>query len=342
MKAVDKALLKKFLDDDCTAEEARIVQELLRQPEAQEVMQELTLDEWNKTVHPDEKLNSVLKRWKEKVNARITLGEQGKRTIEQAYLPLRRLPILRYAAMLAGIVLLGSITIWQFKKKNDQETVAYVQRTNMQGYPVKCILPDSSQVFLSAGSRLRYPAEFQGNTREIDLQGEAFFQVTRNPSKPFIIHTGEINTIVLGTSFKVQAYNGQPIEVAVATGKVNVSRHTGSQAQTLALLTPGLKLTWNRLTHQASKSRVDIKSLEQWKAGDMVFENQTMEQIAAELQRRYGVKIDIIDTEIASHQVSGTFPAAKTIDKVMQTLEVAGKFRYESKNNKTFKIYKTE
>jgi len=174
------------------------------------------------------------------------------------------------------------------------------------------------------------------------LKGEAFFQVKNNPSMPFIIHTGEIHTLVLGTSFKVQAFDGQPLVVSVSTGKVMVSLHNDGQAKTLAFLTPGLKVTWNSLTCKAIQDSVDIFNLNQWKSGNMVFEEQTMEQIASELQRRYAVKIDIIDKEISGNQVSGTFPAVKTIDKVMNTLEIAGKFRYKTIDNKSFKIYKTE
>lgn len=341
MQAEDKDLLKKFLYGYCTPEENLKVQELLKQPGIQEVMQELTLQEWNEPASSDGTANTVISSWKEKLNNRILMGELETEE-KQVNRRVRRLSFLRYAAVWTGLLLMSGVAVWQFKKTDHSNNIALVQKNNMQGQPVKYLLPDSSEVYLGAGSRLSYPVQFAGNKREINLQGEAFFQVKHNASKPFIIHTGEIQTQVLGTSFKVKAFDGQPLVVAVATGKVGVSSHNGEQSKTLALLTPGLKITWNSKTQKAVQGTVDIYSLEQWKSGDMVFEDQPMEQIAAELQRRYTIKIDFMDRVVANNQVSGTFPSNKPVDKVMNTLAMAGKFRFETKDNKSFKIYKTE
>lgn len=342
MRAEDKDLLKKFLYGHCTPEENLKVQELLKQPDTQEVMQELTLQEWNDPASSDGTANTVISSWKEKLNNRILMGELETEEKQQVNRRVRRLSFLRYAAVWTGLLLISGVAIWQFKKTDHSNNIALVQKNNMQGQPVKYLLPDSSEVYLGAGSRLSYPVQFAGNKREINLQGEAFFQVKHNESKPFIIHTGEIQTQVLGTSFKVKAFNGQPLVVAVATGKVGVSSHIGEQSKTLALLTPGRKITWNSKTGKAVQGTVDVYSLEQWKAGDMVFEDQSMEQIAAELQRRYAVKIDFIDKDVTTNQVSGTFPSNKPVNKIMNTLSMAGKFRYETKDNKSFKIYNAE
>jgi len=348
MQAEDKELLKKFLYGHCTPEENQRVQELLLLPDAEEVMQELTFQEWNEPEMPVAEsasatgISTVMNRWKEKLNTRIAAGAQETEETEWVSKPGINVFSLRYAAVWAGLLIVGFLAIQQFRKTNRPDIITYVQKINRQNKPVKYLLPDSSEVYLGPGSRLRFPAQFAGRTRELSLQGEAFFQVKHNALKPFMIHTGEILTQVLGTSFKVQAFEGQRLVVAVATGKVGVSRHTAKLSETLALLTPGHTVTWNSKTGEAVEGTTDISGLQQWTSGDMVFEEQTMAEIALELQRRYAVQLDFADKSIADHQVSGTFPANKPIEKIMKALAAAGKFQYETSNHKSFKIYKSK
>ena len=248
----------------------------------------------------------------------------------------------RYAAVWAALLFIGALAIMQLQKINREQNIKHLQFSNAKNHPVKYMLPDSSEVYLGSGSQINFSQDFVSKTRELTLQGEAFFDVKHDEKRPFIIHTGEIHTQVLGTSFKVQAFNGQPTVVAVATGKVGVSRKTSKLSQTLALLTPGHTITWNAETGKAIAGEVNLKSLQQWKTGDMVFEEQTMASIALELQHRYGVNISFFDKSVAQNQVSGTFPADKPIMKIMNILAAAGKFRYETSNQNNFKIYKTE
>jgi transmembrane sensor len=337
MEIEDKELLKKFLNSNCTAEEARKVKELLKESDAQQIMAELTLQEWEEPVVQDKEMDAVVNGWKEKINSRIAIEYADNKKIATENITVKKLQFLRYAAIWAVLILAGIFTMLKFNNTAQTESIALV---NIQGKPQRYILPDGSEIYLGAGSQLRYPAHFSGKNREVDLQGEAFFQIKHNPLRPFIVHTAEINTQVLGTSFKIVAFDNQPILVAVATGKVGVTKHTDQETKTLALLTPGMKVTWNKTTQRAEKGVIDPNGLEKWKIGEMVFEDQSMEQIAAELQRHFQVKIEFVNREIADNQVTGTFTATKSIAKIMKTLALAGKFRYETTNNKLFKIYK--
>lgn len=245
----------------------------------------------------------------------------------------------------AAILLIAGSAVFFYQQQEQRtkiDNIAFVKKDNLQGEPVKYMLPDGSEVYLGAGSSIRYPEKFAADTREIDLLGEAFFQVKHDAEKAFIIHTGEINTQVLGTSFKVSAFANQPVVVAVATGKVGVIRTNGEEKTTLALLTPGLSLTYNPVSKNAVQHSVEVYSLLQWKAGELVFEEQTVAQIAVELERRYGIKIEVVDKEIAENQVSGTFQAGKSPQQIMKILAIAGKFKFETINPSSFKIYKTQ
>lgn len=339
MQAEDKNLLKKYLYSYCSPKEHLRIRELLRHPDLQDVMQDLTSGEWDEPAIPDEGVNEIVGDWKTKLNSRILFSESAYPKKITFNKNVKKQIFLRYAAVWAGLLLMAMLTVWQIRKLDNTQHSKLHQITNRYGKPLKYRLPDGSEVYLAAGSRLYCPTNFEGNTREISLEGEAFFQVKRDESKPFIIQTGKIRTRVLGTSFKINANLGQPIVVAVASGKVSVSANDTKHIETLAILTAGLKVTWNSKTGKAVQGKVDIYGLEQWKLGSMVFDDQAMSQIALELQKRYSIKIDFIDADIANRQISGTFPSSKTIGQVMNTLAIAGKFRFETQDNKSFKIF---
>ncbi len=175
----------------------------------------------------------------------------------------------------------------------------------------------------------------------MQLSGEAFFQVVHNPEKPFIIHTGPIRTKVLGTSFKIDAFEGQEVSVAVATGKVDVSAVKDGQLSNLALLTPGLKATWNEHTGKIIKDKTDIANLEKWKTGELIFEEQLLSQVISQLERRFQVRITFREPEIARRRIGGTFSSAEPLENILKMLGVVGQFSYEKNtNNRSFIIYK--
>lgn len=339
MKAEDKLLLQKFLEGHCSEEELVQVGLLLGQPGAHELLDELiTLqsgEQWHAAFEPDQELLDLTARKKAEAAKRFAVGRHEKQTV-------KRLNILRYAAMWAGLILVGMLALWQYEKsvRRKNEQVVYVERVNPKGLPVRYVLPDSSVVFLGAGSKLSYPAHFRDGIRDIRLEGEAFFEVTHHSKQPFIIRTGDIHTQVLGTSFKVTAFDGVPLEVAVATGKVGVSDNKGSKSRELAKLTPGMKIRYDSRTDQTSLGKVDVYSLENWKAGDLSFEEQPISAIVQDFQRRFDVKIDFADKEVAGNRVSVTFPANKPIGSMMHILSETGRFSYESTDSRSFKIYK--
>lgn len=331
MQETDKELLIRYFHGKCTSEEIVRAQALLQFPEAETFLRQLSLQEWGESALEDESLRAIHENWKKNVHDRISIVESG---INKKNTPLRWLmPLYRYAAVLVGVVILVSgLLIWK-TQKDGQQTVM-VEKTNVQGAPVRYVLPDSSEIYLAAGSSISYPQDFKGKSRDVNLRGEAFFEVVHNEEQPFIVHTGEITTRDIGTSFRITDFPDKPLEIAVATGKVGVN----NEHQTVATLTPGNKVTWYQ--NKATLGQVNVDALLQWKNGDLVFDRRDMAYIADELERRYGIHIVFADAEVKTNTVSGTFAAQKTAEQVMQTLALAGSFRYETKDNKAFTIYK--
>lgn len=334
MNESDRDLLIRYFHNKCTEAEKLQAQELLQQPAAAIFLQELAQNEWNEPVAEDGQLQGY-ERIKTNVHDRINAAQQKLRRPAA----LVRLKRFRVAAGWLVLLMITAALLYRniSRQHNDRLPVARVERSNQHGVPLKCVLPDSSIIYLAAGSTMSYPEKFTGNTREVDMNGQAFFEVKRNAKKPFIIHTGEVETKVLGTSFRVSTLDSGIVEVAVATGKVGVSE----QGKNFATLTPGNKVNWHRSEQKAVIDKVDITRLLEWKNGELFFDQQSMQHIAAELQYRYGIQIQFIDKEVQRRLISATFSANKTASQVMQVLAIAGKFRYQISNKKTYLIYNT-
>lgn len=251
--------------------------------------------------------------------------------------------LLPYAA--AVVVVISSMLFWwsgankkpgtevaqQLNKKNEQPAsvvpaVQYTEHYNPKKRRMKVNLPDGSVVTLGAKSRVKYPTSFAGNTRDVFLNGEAFFEVTKNPKKPFIVYTGNVQTQVLGTSFKVSAVPRTPVEVAVVTGKVRVSYHNGNVANDLATMLPGDKISWEN--SHLTRVKFDLGEVLAWKNEQMAFKKQTLKYILDVFQKHYGVRITVINKGFLSERITLSLDEKMPLEKAMNVLAVTAGFEH--------------
>ncbi|HUP13536.1 MAG TPA: FecR domain-containing protein, partial [Niastella sp.] len=191
---------------------------------------------------------------------------------------------------------------------------------------MKVKLPDGSVITLGGKSRVKYAGSFAGNTRDVILDGEAFFEVTKNPKKPFIVYTGNVQTHVLGTSFKVSALPRAAVEVAVVTGKVRVSYHNGNVANDLATMLPGDKISWKN--NQLTRAKFDLAEVLGWKNEQMVFKKQTLKNILDVFQKHYGVHITVINKGFLSERITLSLDEKMPLEKAMNVLAVTAGFEH--------------
>jgi ferric-dicitrate binding protein FerR (iron transport regulator) len=179
-------------------------------------------------------------------------------------------------------------------------------------------LPDGSRVILSPGSKLNYPSSFDGlEKREVFLDGQAFFDIKHNASRPFIVHTGKLETIVLGTAFNIKAIPSEmDITVTVKRGKVKVS----DQNKILGVITPNQQITYNKKKVSSIMKIVDSDSYLDWKEQDLLFDNLTIAEAAELLEERYKVKITISDRSIGSQRFTTTFPKNESFEQVLKSI----------------------
>ena len=156
-------------------------------------------------------------------------------------------------------------------------------------------LPDGTEVYLNFGSKIKYPLIFTGQTREVELTGEAYFSVAQNLAKPFIVTTGNMKVKALGTVFNVLAYpDNDIVETTLISGKVVLVQNDASgQCNTIKTLTPGQHVVCNTKTGSFSCSTRNIEKYVAWKDGKLVFEDAPIAQVAEKLCRMFNVEIEI-------------------------------------------------
>lgn len=181
------------------------------------------------------------------------------------------------------------------------KTISY--QTNY-GQKRTLILPDGSKVKLNSGSKITFPKQFNDSIREVNLSGEAFFEVKKDPDHPFIVKTSMLSTRVLGTSFNINAFKeSDGITVTLATGKVKVS----VQNQEDVLLTPSYQMVYQKSTKQTTKQKVDLQKALGWKNGVLRFDNETLVTAIPKLEKWFGVQIKLANQDAKDCSFTGAF-----------------------------------
>ena len=166
------------------------------------------------------------------------------------------------------------------------------------------VLPDGSQVYLNAGTTIRYPKTFSGDTRKVELVGEAFFKVTRNARQPFIIQTPLAQVKVLGTSFDVKAYKKcDKVSVVVETGTVELSSREG---EGIIKLTQGNTGVYYLNSKKLEKSAISDINAFAWKTNEIVFKNSSLDYVSKTLENVFSKNI-ILNTKLKSCPLNANF-----------------------------------
>jgi transmembrane sensor len=219
----------------------------------------------------------------------------------------------------------------------------------------RLVLPDGTTVWLNAGSVLTYPSSFYSPNREVTLDGEAFFDVVKDPVHPFIVHASTMNIKVLGTSFNVKAYDKDKImEATLIKGAVEVSRRDAPNAPRI-MLRPNEKLIFHALPPAKnvetipvfpSVSNVEVTTLKPYKGSDdlietawvhnrLEFRGDSFEELASKMERWYNVRISFSDADMKQDKqfrFTGSFEK-ETVTQALDELKLTARFNYQTDSN---------
>lgn len=246
---------------------------------------------------------------------------------------MRVLPrILKVAAVF--ILVCTSVLIIYKQLRQPPVPVTYALMQAGQAERKKITLPDGSIVTINANTQLRIPSNFGVHDRVIELKGEAVFEVAQNIAKPFTVRSGNLQTVVLGTSFNVKAYPGEKdVEIAVLTGKIRIEKKVAGQTTVLSAgLTKDEVLHYNVVTDSLHIGTGKANEIAAWQNNVFYFEKASIPEIAAVLERQYNIHITL--TGSAKHNCKYTLQLKnETIENAMILLSQLSGITYQINQN---------
>ena len=239
------------------------------------------------------------------------------------------------AALVFGLIL-GVLIPKSFLHQNEE---AFYTAIAPKGSVSEAVLPDSTHIFLNAGSRLRYAPVTGNEVREVFLEGEAWFDVKHSNKIPFIVHTGFYDIRVMGTRFNIKAYKeDDEVVTTLENGKIQVESSANFKVNKDIVLKPGEQLIYKKQDHSLEVNRVNPPVYSSWRDNKLIFINMSLRELIILLERKYGVDIQVVDPDILNYHYDGTIKN-ETIVEVLNILQETLPVYYEI-SDQTIKILK--
>lgn len=246
--------------------------------------------------------------------------------------PIRRIGIelLKIAAVAILVFVISQLVVLNPPKedvRNAMVTVPYGSKTSLQ-------LPDGTRVILNAGSEFSYPTNFAKASRNVILNGEAYFEVAHDDTKPFVISVGDLNVTVLGTKFNIMAYpEFNRIETTLVEGKVQLSRKGYVQDEGV-VLKPGQKATFS--DNKLKLQRANIELATNWIRNEFYFESIPFHELMMRLEKWYDVSIEYNHEEFKDLTYTGKFRNEETVWQALDAIRMTTPVDYTSGHRKVF------
>ena len=289
--------------------------------------------------HTDRELEEILNRlvastrspWG-RFSAAATYPELEKRLKSHT----RRLTLIRTFSAVAAVLLLCLSTwaVYSYMQPIPIKTISTLAETQTVH------LPDGSTVTLNHYSSISYPEKFTSGNREVELNGEAYFEVSKDKEHPFIVQTEMIDVQVLGTHFNVDAYRANPdIKTTLLSGSVAVSNKSNSAR---VVLKPNEIAIYNKVEQKlTSKLLANAQDEISWRHEEFIFDDLPLQEIARKLSNSFGTSIRIPDTALQNYRITARFRNGEDLESILSVLHNAGYFDY-SLNDKQIIITKPD
>lgn len=196
------------------------------------------------------------------------------------------------------------------------------------------LLPDGTEVTLNRYTSFSYPKKFKTKNREVQLEGGAYFAVSKDKKHPFIVQAGSVSVEVLGTEFDVEAYpQDERVQTVLFEGSVAV----GKKNQPALLLVPGERAVYEKTDGSIRKEEVgDMDELLAWKQGALVFNDFPLKEVARKLSNAFGVKVQVKGEALGKKRINARFIHGETVDEILQLLKEAAGFKITRPDKTTY------
>ncbi len=233
-------------------------------------------------------------------------------------------------AKVAAIFILAFTIVYSFLINEDNDSAKMQTIFVPPGQRAELTLTDGTKVWLNAKTTFTFPDKFTANNRRVTLDGEGYFDVTKNPEKPFIVNTERYDIKVMGTEFNVTAYSGSSVfETSLLKGAVEVF---SPAKDTKVSLEPHMR------TYEENgilkKDTIEHENYFLWKEGLICFYDEPVDKMIKKLQLYYDVKIDVQNKTLLNNRYSGKFRTKDGVEHVLKVLQLNNKFSYEKDNDR--------
>lgn len=318
-------LISKSISGNITLVEKKELKSWIAASDTNQKLYTETLKAWSKSKNILS--DSEIKEDKYKVQVEINkdlqtrIQKSGKRNI-----------IYKFAAILAIPV---ALTIsWYIIKNhsNSFEKNQFCEISSPKGNISKCVLPDGTEVWINTGSTINYSTNsFNKDTREVKLDGEAYFHVSGNIQKPFTVTTTLGSIKVTGTEFNVKSYtNSNKFETVLKEGSVELCFHSNRQ-QTIGLI-PGERAIYNSKKNKIIITKVDTEPFSSWRNGEIIFKDVTLNDLIIELERIYDIKFYLENKNIGEFRFRGMFSYNNNLIDALEKIKKTADIEYYIEN----------
>ncbi len=282
---------------------------------------------WHRTTAPSQHYAPDVDRGWQRFRFSID-SEQGLYHLKGDSPKERKLPLYRkWWALAASVILVFGVGffIWQMVQQENMILLATYEEEKVSHF-----LPDSSQVWLNENTRLSYAEDFNLENRIVYLEGEAFFEVKKAEGRRFTVYSGGAKTEVIGTSFNIRAYEGEPVKVQVVTGRVAFSPAGEDNS---IFLTPGMEAVLEEDQTNMTREKISDPNFRAWQNQEFVFNNTSLAQVIQTLEEHYAVDIALANAELANCRYTATFRGAH-LSEILNVLTVTGNLTLEQSGNR--------
>jgi transmembrane sensor len=303
-------LIEKYKRGECSPEEKELLEDYLES--FQDNPNVWIKDEMGDQAKVDEKIYSEIMK---------NINKEKNHYFTKAFLSPS---LLKIAASIIFLMIIASGILYKSGIfEHNASSLVWYEKVTSSGEKSIITFSDGSIVTLNADSKLKYPVQFDEVKREVHLEGEAFFEVHHDTSHPFIVHSENLSTTVLGTTFDVSAYQeNKTIVVSLLGGKVKVLKDGKEKEDEIAILKPREQLLYNKEKNLSSFGKFDSLEVVGWKDNIYKFENDPLGKVLPQLERAFGVKFSFIDKSVLSQKITTKFEkkSLNTVAEVIKNL----------------------
>ncbi|WP_423127155.1 FecR family protein [Gaoshiqia sp. Z1-71] len=249
----------------------------------------------------------------------------------------RLLSIYKIAAILAFPIALAISLLFMKQGQEHKQVLSTITGiTAPLGHIAKCRLPDGTEVWINSGSTMTYDAAgFVSGTREVSLEGEAYFEVSKDRQRTFFVRTQFADVKVTGTSFNVKAHpDSQSFETVLSEGSIELDLKR--QGQALVKMSPGERLIYEKARGKVLVQQVDTELFSSWRNGEIIFKDATLLDLANELERIYGVRFRFEDPDMAAYRFRGMFSYSNNLIEALEKIKVTAQVNYYIANKEVW------